>query len=112
MVDINKTKETKTQLTFQITQHGKDKHLMEKFIDYFGCGSLRVRGDIVDFRVRKLSDILEKIIPFFEKYHVVGVKLRDFYDFCAVANIMKNGITNEGLNEIRKIKSNMNRLRK
>lgn len=84
---------------------------MEKFIEYFGCGSVRVRGNIVDFRVRKLSDIIEKIIPFFEKYPVVGVKLQDFYAFCAIASIMKKGITNEELKKIRIIKSSMNRLR-
>lgn len=52
-------------LRFQITQHSKDKLLMENIINYLGCGYLSVRNDIIDFRVTKFSDIVEKIIPFF-----------------------------------------------
>lgn len=52
-------------LRFQVTQHSKDKLLMENIINYLGCGYLSVRNDIMDFRVTKFSDIVEKIIPFF-----------------------------------------------
>ena len=85
---------------------------MEKLIDYFDCGTLRTRGAIVDFRVKTLDDILEKIIPFFNKYPVLGVKRKDFDSFCAIGNLIKAGISEETLSEIKKIKSNMNRARK
>jgi hypothetical protein len=45
----------------------------------------------VDFRpvVRKTSDIFDKIIPFFNKYPLQGVKVDDYADFCKVAIIKK-----------------------
>lgn len=61
----------------------------------------------------KFSDITEKIIPFFDKYPLRGSKAKDFSDFCKVVELMKKKahLTDEGLNEIKKIKSGMNSLR-
>jgi len=52
-----------------------------------------------------------KIIPFFSKYPIEGVKAKDFDDFCKVAELMKSKVhlTSDGLEQIRKIKSGMNR---
>jgi len=93
-------------LRFQITQHSKDKLLMENIVNYLGCGYLSVRNDIIDYRVTKFSDIVEKIIPFFDKYPVLGVKQKDFEDFKLVASIIsdKKHLTEEGLLKIKEIK--------
>lgn len=101
------------QLKFQITQQNRDKKLMEKLVSYLGCGYISERGDIVDFHVTKFEDIINKIIPFFEKYPILGVKSENFKDFCKVAELMKNKehLTEKGLEKIRLIKSNMNTLR-
>jgi len=86
---------------------------MEKLVSYLGCGYISERGDIVDFHVTKFEDIINKIIPFFEKYPILGVKSENFKDFCKVAELMKNKehLTEKGLEKIRLIKSNMNTLR-
>lgn len=101
------------QLRFQITQQIRDKKLMEKIIDYLGCGYISIRDDIVDYRVTNVNDILTKVIPFFKDCPIIGVKSQNFADFCLVANIIKNKehLTIEGINKIRKIKSRMNTLR-
>ncbi len=101
------------QLRFQITQQSRDKFLMESLVSYLDCGYISERGDIVDFRVTKFVDITDKIIPFFEKYHIIGVKLDNFNDFCKVAKLVENKehLTVEGLEKIRLIKANMNTLR-
>jgi len=67
----------------------------------------------VEFRVAKFEDIYKKIIPVFNKYKIMGVKYKDFEDFCKVAEIIKKGdhLTLEGLEEIKKIKSGMNKSR-
>ena len=93
-------------LRFQITQHSKDKLLMENIVNYFGCGYLSVRNSIIDYRLTKFSDIVEKIIPFFDKYPVLGVKQKDFEDFKLVASIIsdKKHLTEEGLLKIKEIK--------
>lgn len=103
------------QLIFQLSQHVRDEQLVKSFIDYFQCGHVGIRKDgIVYFRVSKFYDIIEKIIPFFKKYPVIGEKSKDFADWCEVAELMKNRahLTAEGLENIKKIKAGMNRGRK
>ena len=98
-----------------MTQHYRDKALLESFIAYFECGNLHIRGDenTVDYRCRSLADLNEKIIPFFQKHRILGVKSNDFLDLCKVINIMvnKGHLTDEGLDQIRIIKSSMNKQR-
>ena len=53
---------------------------MKSFISLFQCGTIRKRHDALDFRVYKLSDMTDKIIPFFQKYPIRGVKALDFED--------------------------------
>jgi hypothetical protein len=82
-------------------------------VSYFGCGnlySIKTRK-AVDYCVVKYSDLTEKIIPFFEKHLIIGVKSQDFSDFCRVALLMKDNkhLTPSGLDQIRKIKACMNK---
>jgi hypothetical protein len=39
-----------------------------------------------------IKDINNIIIPFFEKYPIIGHKAYDFQDFCKVLNLMKDGL--------------------
>lgn len=66
------------------------------------------------FKVSKLVDITQKIIPLFEKNPIRGVKKLDFLDFCEVAKLMNEGkhLTTEGLDLIHTIKNKMNTKRK
>ena len=51
------------------------------------------------------------IIPFFNKFPIIGVKALDFEDWCKVAKLMENKahLTSEGLEEIKQIKAGTNR---
>lgn len=104
------------QLAYQVTQHNKDKQLMENFKIYLGSGSVRERkrGMALDYIVEKFSDNIERIIPFFQKYPIVGVKELDFADWCEVAEMIKDKkhLSAEGLDKIKKIKARMNTGRK
>jgi group I intron endonuclease len=119
LVDISKSSSSnlgeKVQLKFKISQHNRDEQLLKSFVKYLGCGiySQTLGYSYGEFIVTKFSDINEKIIPFFEKYPIHGVKQKDFLDFKQVIEIMnrKSHLTLEGLEEIRKIKSGMNRRR-
>lgn len=58
------------KLTFQVSQDTRDKQLMKSLGTYLGCGRYEARSkdkntQVGDFVVTKLSDITEKIIPFF-----------------------------------------------
>ena len=102
------------QLRFKLSQHCKDEILIKSLIEYFNCGSIYKTGEYCSYEVVKLSDIDNKILPFFTKFRIVGVKALDFSDFCRVVELMKEGrhLTNEGLKQIRHIKYGMNRGRK
>nr|YP_010044467.1 NADH dehydrogenase subunit 2 [Tolypocladium guangdongense]QPF24412.1 NADH dehydrogenase subunit 2 [Tolypocladium guangdongense] len=103
-------------LSFRVSQHSKDEQLLKSFVDYFDCGNFNYHDKekkAVIFVVRKFGDINNKIIPFFNKYKIIGVKCKDFIDLSEVARIMesKNHLTLEGYKKIRKIKENMNSYR-
>ena len=100
-------------LVFQITQHSRDEKLLESFIAFFGCGILEAssRGPSVNFSVYRFLDNYEKIIPFFKKYIIFGVKSDNFKDWCKAAEIIKakQHTTEEGLNHIISLKSGINK---
>ena len=104
------------QLQFSISQHLRDLDLINSFIDIFKCGNLKqhVKYNAIEYRVTNFSDITDKIISFFSEYPIIGVKAKDFSDFCEVAKLMENKthLTKEGLEVIRIIKSGMNLGRK
>lgn len=106
----------KVILRFKITQHTRDEQLLKNFINYFSCGRYKLRSGrlLGDFLVTQFSDVTEKVIPFFDKYPLIGEKAKDFECFKKVAQLMKEGahLTPEGLEDIRNIKAGMNRGRK
>lgn len=103
-----------TYLAFYITQHTRDEVLMRSFIDFFGCGHYSIRSDNLqggDYYCISFIDIQQKIIPFFNKHIIRGIKSEDFKDWCKVAELMQNDAhkTTEGLEIIRQIKLGMNK---
>lgn len=107
---------SRVSLSFKITQHSRDGDLMKALVEYLGCGGyyLNSKKDVGDFVVSKLSDITGKINPFFGKYPIVGEKALDFSDFCKASKLItdKAHLTESGLEQIRLIKTEMNRERK
>lgn len=97
-----------------MTQQDRDKELMKSLIDYFNCGSINKNSTWIDYTVIKQEDLFFKIIPFFEKYKIVGVKFQDFMDFKKVAELIKtkDHLTISGFKKIKYIKEGMNRSRK
>jgi len=101
-------------LGFQVTQHNRDLLLMEKLIEFFNCGRLEKTDSASSLVVTKLSLINEIVVPFFNNYCLVGSKSQDFRDWSKAVELVnkKAHLTTEGLDEILKIKSNMNSSRK
>lgn len=64
--------------------------LLKRFIEYFDCDNyyLRYSQDVGDFIVTKFLDINEKILPFFVKYPVYGVKGLDCKNICKIPELM------------------------
>jgi hypothetical protein len=103
---------TSVSLEFNITQHCRDEALMKGLINFFGCGRIKSdsRSPSLYFVVTKFTDIITKILPFFDKYSLQSVKCLDYADFCKVAEIMKvkGHLTPKGLEQVRDIKAGMN----
>lgn len=100
------------RIFFSLSQNNRDESLMKSFIKYFDCGYYRSQPTkrTGEFLVGKLSDITEKIIPFFYKYKIIGIKSLDFQSFCKIAELMNDGkgLSQKKLDQIIKIRSNMN----
>jgi len=125
-IKTTKTRLGKVQLRYSVTLHIREKdviiglanyikalkheHINEDSVKYVHYTKTSVAIQIVNF-----SDIVNRIIPFFEKYSLRGNKLLDFYYFKKVVNIVgeinKYDEHSATLKEILKIKRNMNRYR-
>ena len=73
---------SRVQLRFRVNQHIRDIKLMELLVLYLG-GNLYKYPDnnAVVLTIVKFSDIINKIIPYFEKNPIIGVKQLDFNDW-------------------------------
>jgi LAGLIDADG endonuclease len=98
-------------LRFKIAQHTRDEQLLLSFKTYFGCGNYYSRLNIGYFTVAKFSDLNEKIIPFLNKYPILGVKGLDYAYFCEAGEVIKakEHLTELGLKKIIEIKAKMNK---
>ncbi len=101
-------------LRFILTQHNRDKELLESLIQTLNCGRYITKPDSGEFIVEKFTYIRDKIIPIFEKFKLHGAKSLNYEDFKKVAILIGNKfhLTREGLDEIKKIKGRMNKQRK
>ena len=102
------------QLVFQLVQHSRDRELIYRIKEYFDCGAVYQDRESFKIMVTKFSSLRDKIIPFFKKYPILGLKSQDFEDWCKVAELINNKthLTPSGLQEILKIKAGKNKTRK
>lgn len=109
---------SKYTFVFSISQHIRDRDLFCKIKDFMACGVIETKKSRINevvFCVYKYSDIIEKVIPFFLKNKIIGVKYKDFIDFYKAISIVedKKNINKKKLNSaILFIKKGMNSKRK
>lgn len=113
IIRANKLNEIpRTDIGFSITQHSRDMLLLEKFITFFNCGRIKKdsRHSVYYYVVTNIKDITHKIIPFFNKYNIKGVKSLNFADWREGAEIIKTKahLSKVGVEHIRTIQSRMN----
>jgi len=115
-VSLYKSSFTKTGygvvLRLQLSQHSRDNILLKSLISYLGCGRVEEneKYSASYYVVSKFDDIIEKVIPFFDKHQIEGVKSSDFQTFKKIALLMqeKQHLTPEGLEKIKSLRSGMN----
>jgi len=97
---------------FTVVQHERDVALLHALKEFFGCGVVRTNhGDRMAFRVRGLSDLRERIVPFFVEYPLKSCKRIEFETLKTILELMERGdhLTKEGIYRIRDIAGQMNR---
>lgn len=79
-------------MSFNVSQ--KDPTLLYILQKELGCGIIKVRkiDNLYSFDVTNPRDIIQKVIPYFQKYPVLSVsKRKNFVIFCAIAQLMEKG---------------------
>ena len=99
------------QLLFKLAQHNRDEQLITNLVNYLDSGNISRYKDAIIFEVTRFSDLRDKVIPFFQKYPLQGVKLNDYLGFSSVIELINNKahFTEKGLDQIRMIKSSMHK---
>jgi len=89
---------------------------MYKIRDFFKSGNIRclVRDNTVELRITEFLALKTTLLPFLDKYSLIGVKTLDYNDFKTVLELMdkKVHLTKEGYDQIKRIKDGMNTKRK
>ena len=91
----NAKRRAKVELTFSLKLRHQDKEILEELQKFFGCGNIYIQRDKREnhslcyrFEVHNKKDIIEKIIPFFEKnYPKIQSRKRDFELFKQIAEL-------------------------
>ena len=96
---------------FTVVQHEVDEQVLYAFKTYFKCGVVRKNhGRRLSYRVRGQENLLQRVLPFFEKHQLKTRKRVDFQKFRKVILMMEkqDHLTEDGLEKIRQIKATMN----
>ena len=106
------------QLSFLIKVKEEDKIILDKVRNALGCGAVYFQKEkrinhsqCYRYTVNSHRDVIEKIVPFFRKYPLQSVsKKNNFKIFCEIARLVEKGKhhSKEGIEEIKKLKSQMN----
>jgi len=98
----------KLSAAFNVSQ--KDRAPLELFRDTLGCGSMRKAGNGGWYwEVNDLRDISECVVPFFERFQLVGTKAQDFTRFRdAVAILQRGSLTDAGYVAVLTLRESMN----
>ena len=99
---------------FQVYQHKDNSRILFLFKETLGCGYVSTKGgnpSCYVYCVDKIQDLLSVIIPFFERYPLVGEKYDNFLLFKEIVLKLsrQEHFTKEGFIEIVKLCFKMNR---
>lgn len=93
--------------------HKKDLKLLESIKSFFGVGNIHLstKRDVVAYAVPGVKDLVNVIIPHFNKYPLITQKNADFELFKLALNILikKEHLHKEGLKKIINIRATMNK---
>ena len=79
--------------SLSVSQNGERAEVLQLIQAHFGCGSIRPdRSDkTLKWETRRLEDILDRVIPHFERYPLLSGKRFDFERFASICQSMAGG---------------------
>jgi len=109
------------RVSFQIELRDDDRAILESIQATLGCGRIYHLSyerygwkPHAKLMISPIQDIMTKLIPFFQKYPLRAKKRHSFELFCQAAEIVasKRHLTEEGIEDLRNIRKNMNKYSK
>ncbi len=106
------------QHEFAVTQAASSRPALELLQEVFGCGRIIEQHRPVDhrqvllrFSVKRRSELVDRVVPFFEANPLRTAKRADFEQFAQVLQMMQAGVhlSEDGLRAIASITETMNR---
>lgn len=111
---ISIANDNKIHAAFKVAQKTHSINILLSLQDYFSCGTVCIDNrqfDTYKFTVSKLDDLLNIIIPHFEKYELQTSKQLDFLDFKEAVLLFRDGSRLKNKSCILSIKNRMNNQR-
>ena len=95
----HRKRRAKVELKFSLKLRHQDKCVLDELQQYFGCGNVYIQRDkranhalCYRFEVQNKKEIMETIIPFFEKNSPkLPSRKRDFNLFKQICELLQNG---------------------
>ena len=98
--------------SFSVSQNEDRRQVLDIIREYFGCGYIRrdFSDKTVKFEVRDHHDLVEKVIPHFQRFPLLSFKQRDFELFKLICKKIDQELhlTRQGFMEILDIAYKMN----
>lgn len=105
-------------LEFKVTQMHYSLELLHKLKEFFRCGRVVIDNKLTGgykYVVTDLRDIVEKVIPFFDKYTLLTSKYLDYKVFregiLMIKAGSKGGVTEQVFNDINQLRAKSNKKR-
>jgi LAGLIDADG endonuclease len=98
--------------SFALALNERDRHLLQDLQLFFGCGWIRAsRSDrTFKYESRAVDELLQHVVPHFERYPLLGSKARSFEGFARICRMVEQGghLERDGLRETVAIAYEMN----
>jgi hypothetical protein len=101
-----------TKPSFTVSQNYDRAEVLYLTQEYFEAGHMRrdTSDNTIKYEIRRLNELINKVIPHFEQYPLLSAKQKDFEIFKKICLRMQNNehLTLEGFTEIVKLAYSMN----
>lgn len=103
----------KISVSFEINLHVKDVNILYSILKFFKVGTVYIRKDrpICVFRVTKVQEIIEVIIPHFSNFPLISCKYSDYFYWKEVVYLIANKehLSTNGFDKILNLYHSINR---